>query len=280
MKVAVTSSSRFNLYASSLIARLRQRGVRVEAVICTERSRTAQLRDYTRRHGVAAAIRKLLEVYNVGSERGSALQNELSAYARQHTLTGWNSSLPSLAARHAIRYLSARGINAPEVVSFVRGAEIDLLLNAGAEIFRRDIIGAVRRGILNGHMGYLPTYRGYNVLEWSLFAGHQVGVTLHFIDTGIDTGDILRFVPIPVEAGDTIESLRAKSYPVKIDLMAWAIDALDAGCHRTSQRPSEGRQYFAMHPRLRAVAEAKIDRPFTPPAPQEPATYADHAGGR
>jgi len=157
--------------------------------------------------------------------------------------------------------------------------EAEAETNAGADIFRRDIIGAARRGILNGHMGYLPTYRGYNVLEWSLFGGHQVGVTLHFIDTGIDTGDILRFAPIRVEAGDTIESLRAKSYPVKIDLMAWAINALDAGCHRTPQRLSEGRQYFAMHPRLRAVAEAQIGRPLTLPAPQEPATYADHAGG-
>ena len=61
--------------------------------------------------------------------------------------------------------------------------------------------------------------------------------------------------------------------------MAWAINALDAGCHRTPQRLSEGRQYFAMHPRLRAVAEAQIGRPLTLPAPQEPATYADHAGG-
>ena len=59
MKVAVTSSSRFNLYASSLIARLRQRGVRVEAVICTERSRATQLRDYARRHGWAAAFREM-----------------------------------------------------------------------------------------------------------------------------------------------------------------------------------------------------------------------------
>src|SRR5436309_2693224 len=53
------------------------------------------------------------------------------------------------------------------------------------------VIEAFRLGILNAHIGVLPAYRGMNVAEWAALEGGSVGCSVHFIDTGIDTGPIL-----------------------------------------------------------------------------------------
>ncbi len=72
------------------------------------------------------------------------------------------------------------------------------------------MINSSRVGILNAHMGFLPTFRAMNVLEWSLHFNYKIGITIHFIDQGIDTGDILIFKEILIEKRDTIEKLRGK----------------------------------------------------------------------
>ncbi len=53
-------------------------------------------------------------------------------------------------------------------------------------------------GVLNAHGGILPEYRGMNVMEWSLLQGDQIGVTVHFIDSKIDTGQICFVNKVPV----------------------------------------------------------------------------------
>ena len=129
------------------------------------------------------------------------------------------------------------------------------------EILRREIIRSPAIGILNAHMGRLPAFRGMNVLEWSVFEGEPVGVTVHFIDEGIDMGDVLLFRELAVTAGDTLDSLRAKSVALGVDLMAEAVAQLEAKrAHPLRQSRSAGRQFFVMNPRLRAVTERRLHK--------------------
>lgn len=55
-------------------------------------------------------------------------------------------------------------------------------------IYRQEIIDSFTAGILNSHIGILPQFRGRSVLEWSLLMDKPTGVTIFFIDKGIDTG--------------------------------------------------------------------------------------------
>ncbi len=116
-------------------------------------------------------------------------------------------------------------------------------------------------GMLNAHMGLLPAFRGMNVLEWGLLAGQPIGVSVHFVTRGIDTGDILGFQKIPIEPGDTLDALRAKSLAINVELLARCVRQLAEGkAVRTPQRPEDGRQYFVMHPRLRRIVERQVAR--------------------
>lgn len=73
-------------------------------------------------------------------------------------------------------------------VETLKKLRLDVGLHKAGVIYRDVTINAFRLGILNHHIGLLPAYRGRSVLEWSLLQGDSVGITVFFIDTGIDTG--------------------------------------------------------------------------------------------
>jgi Formyl transferase len=263
MRLAVVSSSSFNLYASTLVARLAAEKQTPIAVICAQQTLIGTVRGYMKKHGLLRTLDRALDVLGVRPSHAHWNRQTLGNYAAQHRLSYWDASLPVVCTHFGIDFLKVKSVNAPGVEDYVRSRKIEVLLNAGSELFRRGIVDASTRGILNAHMGYLPAYRGYNVLEWSVFRGDQIGVTLHFINAGIDTGDIVRFLPIAVEPGDTLAWLRAKAFPIDVDLMVDAVKGLERGTLvRKPQAEEESKQYFAMHRRLRTVAEKRIGAPW------------------
>ena len=60
------------------------------------------------------------------------------------------------------------------------------------QIIKEDLLKLPLKGFINCHAGALPFYRGRNVLNWVLINGEsEFGITVHYIDEGIDTGAIL-----------------------------------------------------------------------------------------
>lgn len=170
-------------------------------------------------------------------------------------------SLAQACKREGVALINISDLQSEKTLSLLRHSGVDILINAGGGIFKRGIIDAVNIGILNAHMGLLPDFRGMNVLEWSLFYDRPIGVTLHIIDKGIDTGDILSFREIPIENGDTIADLRNKSAIANFILFAEVIAGFTSHTiYRKKQLPHEGRQYFVMHSRLRSCVERSLSR--------------------
>jgi methionyl-tRNA formyltransferase len=183
----------------------------------------------------------------------------LEKYAQEHHIVNWQMPISDLCQRRQIDCLIVKDINSSEACDFLKKREVDILINGGGGIFREPIIKAVKLGILNKHMALLPDFRGMNVLEWSIFLDKKPGITFHFINQDIDQGDILLFEELPVEKGDTIASLRAKVQPLYIKKMIEIISLLkDDKLSRIKQKAEEGKQYFVMHPRLRAIVEKKL----------------------
>ena len=60
------------------------------------------------------------------------------------------------------------------------------------QIFKRETFSIPSKGTINCHAGKLPLYRGRNVLNWALINDEkEFGITVHFVDENIDTGDII-----------------------------------------------------------------------------------------
>jgi len=185
--------------------------------------------------------------------------DHLGRFLRERKIDIPELSLGQACRQEGVTLIRVSELRSEKTLKRIRKTSTDLMINAGGGIFRPGVIGAIKIGILNAHMGYLPDFRGMNVLEWSLFHGKTIGVTLHLIDRGIDTGDILLFREIPIEQGDTIDDLRNKSAIANFLLFADAIAGFSAGdIQRRSQSPESGKQYFVMHPRLKSCVERRL----------------------
>ena len=77
-------------------------------------------------------------------------------------------------------------------------------------IIKPSLLELLPQGCLNLHPALLPYNRGSYPNVWSIVEETPAGATLHYVDAGIDTGDILAQREIPVEAFDTGESLYGK----------------------------------------------------------------------
>ena len=168
-------------------------------------------------------------------------------------------SLAAFAAERGLPVLRHRKLGDADALEALRAQEPDLLVLTGADIVPRAVLEIPRVATINAHYGLLPAYRGMNVTEWSVFHGDPVGVTVHVVDPGIDTGDILLREEIAIEPGETFETLRPKHQDLAARLLVQAaIELRDGTAERVPQAADEGRQYYRMHPALRRVAERRL----------------------
>jgi methionyl-tRNA formyltransferase len=102
--------------------------------------------------------------------------------------------------------------NSEEFISFLRSNEIDIVILAWwPAIIKKAAIEAVRIGWINLHPSLLPYNRGKHGYYWSVVEGTPFGVSVHFIDEGIDSGKIIFQRPIEIDITDTGEKLYSKS---------------------------------------------------------------------
>jgi methionyl-tRNA formyltransferase len=146
-----------------------------------------------------------------------------------------------------------------DAIEALRILQPDLLVLLGSDLVPAALLDIPRRGTINPHYGLLPAFRGMNVTEWSVYSGAPVGVTVHLVDAGVDTGPILLREEIPLATGETFATLRRKHQDVAARLLVRAaIELRDDTARPLPQDPEEGRQYYRMHPALRRAATARL----------------------
>lgn len=81
--------------------------------------------------------------------------------------------------------------NNEECVEILKEYKPDYIILGGTRILKESVIKTSRCGILNSHPALLPKYQGLDCVGWSIINDDPVGATVHFIDSGIDTGPII-----------------------------------------------------------------------------------------
>ncbi|MDZ7292548.1 MAG: formyltransferase family protein [candidate division KSB1 bacterium] len=119
-------------------------------------------------------------------------------------------TIAEYARQHEIEMVMVEDLNGAESVAALQQMNTDILLLGGVPIIRDKVLAVPKVCTLNVHMGLLPQFRGMNVAEWSIFCGAPVGVSVHLVDTGVDTGAILYREQIDVADCDSIEKMRSK----------------------------------------------------------------------
>lgn len=99
-----------------------------------------------------------------------------------------------------------------ELVKLLRDAGVELVVLAGfMRVLKEPMLTAFPRRIINLHPSLLPKFPGVEAWKQALDAGEKVtGCSVHYVDAGIDSGEIIAQRKVPVLPGDTAESLHAR----------------------------------------------------------------------
>jgi methionyl-tRNA formyltransferase len=146
-----------------------------------------------------------------------------------------DQELVDLATSRGIPVLSPASVNSPDSLAEIGRFAADLHVSMSYDqILREQILRLPPRGTLNCHAGALPFYRGRNPLTWALINGErEFGITVHWVDLGIDTGDIVLQVKVPIRPEDTYATLLAIAEERCADTLVKAISEV---FQRTDQR--------------------------------------------
>ena len=108
--------------------------------------------------------------------------------------------------------LHVNSINDPKVMDALGSSAPAAVGVIGTSIIRPPVLGCVEAPMINIHAGWTPNYRGSHGAYWAVVENdiEHCGVTIHLVDSGIDTGGILRRDTIMPEADDNVYSLVAK----------------------------------------------------------------------
>ena len=128
----------------------------------------------------------------------------------------------------------------------LRGCEADLALCTGFPwLIPPDAIATPPLGIVNGHTGLLPRYRGPFPIAWAVRNGEtEVGLTYHVMDESFDTGNVLAQTSVPLDDDDTEETLYAKLEREAPQLLATVFERLARGDRGDPQDDGEYQSGF------------------------------------
>lgn len=114
------------------------------------------------------------------------------------------------------------------IVALLEQYDIDLVCLAGyMKIVGPTLLAAYEGRIINIHPAYLPEFPGAHGIEDAWEAGvDQSGVTIHWVDSGVDTGKIIKQVRVPRLPDDTIESFEARIHEAEYQLYPEVIRSL------------------------------------------------------
>jgi phosphoribosylglycinamide formyltransferase 1 len=116
------------------------------------------------------------------------------------------------------------------MAAWLAGHGVELVVCAGyMHLLTRRFLDRFPGRIVNVHPALLPRFPGTHPIDDALAAGvPETGATVHYVDEGVDTGTVIRQESVPVEPGDTVETLRARIRAVEHRLLPSVVRELIA----------------------------------------------------
>jgi methionyl-tRNA formyltransferase len=256
-EISIFSPNRFSLYTSTVTAMLLRRGVKIQAIYVRKIFNPKRLINEYRRDG-SRLIKKIWKKL-ILREAGYKNLNDIRSFREEQEIC--IKDLFEFKNEQGIPVIQCNDLNDPVVTKGLRNQQPDLVVFTGGGLIRQEVLDTSGHGVINCHMGVLPYYRGMDVVEWPILEGNpdKIGITVHFMDKGVDTGDILKIKKIPPRNGESIRDLRDRIEPIMCQtLVDTCMDYLDGKITRAPQQQKDGKQYFKMHPILLKIVKSSI----------------------
>lgn len=138
------------------------------------------------------------------------------------------------------RLLTGPQLRDPETLRQIREAAPDLGVSAMfGYILQKDFLQVVPQGCVNIHPALLPYNRGSYPNVWSIVEKTPAGVTIHLVDEGVDTGDIIAQRELPVSVQDTGGTLYRKLEAAAFELFKESWPSIRSGSYVRRPQPRD-----------------------------------------
>lgn len=206
-----------------LLNRMMRRRDLVGVVMEGPQDKLALMRRRAARIGWRKMIGQLLFVYGIVPwlRRGGAAR--YASVLEQHRLNDVEPTVPVV--RRVV------SINSDEAIDAIRNLQPTIVVVSGTRIISAKVLSTVGVPFLNVHAGITPRYRGIHGLYWALYnndAEHG-GVTVHCVDSGIDTGSIVAQARVAHSAEDNFTTYPMLQLAKGLELLEAALDQAAGG---------------------------------------------------
>jgi folate-dependent phosphoribosylglycinamide formyltransferase PurN len=257
-RVIVFSPSPHSLYTVTILELLKVHGFTVQGIVLRKILNWRRLISELRRDGPRLAWkiwRKLvLRQHAYGPRPYQTLPDVMSELGVQ------SASVPEWARNAGVQVWRCTTLNDRAVQKALLECEPDAVVFSGGGLIREPILQASGVGVINTHLGVLPMYRGMDVVEWPILEGRpdDVGLSVHLMSTGVDEGDMLAKYRAAREHTESIFDLRERLEALSpVACVSATVGLLKGEIRPCPQNPSDGKQYFIMHHRLRRLARLR-----------------------
>lgn len=167
--------------------------------------------------------------------------------------------LKQYADRLSVPFIPQENVNDAEFITQLQGYGADLFVSMSFnQILRKEIIDAAPLGFINCHAGALPFYRGRNPLNWALINDESYfGVTAHYVDEGIDTGDIIIQHKVDILEQDDYASLLEKAFVKCSEVLVEAVEHI--ACDKVNRIKQSDIDPYGFYCGMRRVGDEVID---------------------
>ena len=173
------------------------------------------------------------------------------------------TSCSFLASKHIMRGSSFK---TAEGIAVLRELDLDYIICIHFPyIIPEPVLSIPRYGVINLHPAFLPFNRGWHTPSWSIFEDTPIGATLHFMDEGIDTGDIICQESLSKRPDDTAHSLYKKVNMLELKIFKKCWPEIATGSYkRKRQDRTEGTVHEREELFSKSIQEIDLDIPVEP----------------
>lgn len=134
------------------------------------------------------------------------------------------------------------------VVEKLRALAPELIVAvAYGKILPQSVLDIPAKGCINIHASLLPKLRGAGPIQWSILNGdRETGVTAMYLSAGMDEGDMIDTLTIPIEDTDTTETLTEKLSVLGAELLSKTVAAIAGGTATRTPQNHEDATYASM----------------------------------
>lgn len=212
--------------------------------------------------GQELTSRHLAEFVNCGANLVGFVEAPPGSISTVHTEKDPFKGINEVAVRLKKPLLCPKNAREPGFAADLQELKPDVFIIICYQFYvPEEVLAVPPLGAINFHTSLLPRHAGMHPGFWTIWYGdRETGMVVHYLDTGIDTGDIIYETRVSVNTGDTINEVYHRVWDSSTPLVRGLLDDLDAGT--LPRRPQDLSKYLYNY----EIVEKDFEIDFRQPA--------------